>query len=500
MKIKRFFAICVFALCTAFALQTAVGAEEEVSNKPRTIVTNDGEVDDMDSMIRLMLYSNEMEIEGIILTSSQYHWAGDSDEGGIDGFSWPGTKWMDDILDGYEAVYPNLIRHADGYSTPEYLRSINVVGNVKYKGEMDEDTQGSDLIKNCLLDTTDSRPVYIQTWGGTNTMARALKSIEEEYKNTAQWAEIQQRVYDKAIIYIILDQDETYKNYIRSAWPNLKILKDPGNFWTFAYSWSGSDVPSEIQQKFKGAFMEKNIKFNHGKLLEGYYTWGDGHTIPNVTYGFQHGWERVFLSKCKGGRYSFISEGDSPSYFYLIDNGLRSMEDPTYGGWGGRFAATNGTETVANVTDYNPYSNTWRSQYTLVRWYKDIQADFAARADWCVADEYSGANHRPTLTVAEGVDITAEPGEVITLNSSATDSDNDTLYYKWWQYYEADTYGGNEGQIALTGADTQTVSFTVPTDATSGQTIHIIAEVRDGNENERDNYMTHYQRVIVTVK
>ena len=69
--------------------------------------------------------------------------------------------------------------------------------------------------------------------------------------------------------------------------------------------------------------------------------------------------------------------------------------------------------------------------------------------------------------------------------------------YDWWQYYEADTYDGDQdGTISITGADTDTISFVVPEDAKEGDTIHMIIQVKDN----RDNYMTHYQRVIITVQ
>ena len=50
--------------------------------------------------------------------------------------------------------------------------------------------------------------------------------------------------------------------------------------------------------------------------------------------------------------------------------------------------------------------------------------------------------------------------------------------------------------IALSGSDTDTVTFTVPEDAKSGDTIHIIAEVQDDGIHG----LKHYQRVILTVK
>ncbi|NDE60986.1 MAG: DUF1593 domain-containing protein, partial [Cyclobacteriaceae bacterium] len=45
--------------------------------KPRTIITTDGEIDDVDSFIRLLLYANEFRIEGLIYSSSMWHYKGD---------------------------------------------------------------------------------------------------------------------------------------------------------------------------------------------------------------------------------------------------------------------------------------------------------------------------------------------------------------------------------------------------------------------------------------
>ena len=45
--------------------------------KPRVIITTDLECDDMNSLIHLCLYLNEFETEGIVYTSSQFHFNGD---------------------------------------------------------------------------------------------------------------------------------------------------------------------------------------------------------------------------------------------------------------------------------------------------------------------------------------------------------------------------------------------------------------------------------------
>lgn len=54
----------------------------EETNRPRVIVTTDGEIDDECSLVRFLLYANEWDIEGIITSSSQYHWHGHKWAGG----------------------------------------------------------------------------------------------------------------------------------------------------------------------------------------------------------------------------------------------------------------------------------------------------------------------------------------------------------------------------------------------------------------------------------
>lgn len=121
----------------------------------------------------------------------------------------------------------------------------------------------------------------------------------------------------------------------------------------------------------------------------------------------------------------------------------------------------------------------------------------------------------------EGIDLTAAPGETVSLSAVGSDPDGDSLSYKWWRYHEADTCQSAESKkaseigdgllldlerepekdetidgIELEGADQAEMSFTVPEDARSGDTIHMIAEVRDDSQYN----LVRYQRVVITVK
>src|SRR4051812_29155294 len=154
----------------------------EPAAKPRTIITADPELDDLNSMIRLLLHSNELRIEGLIYASSRFHWKGDGKgtafflpdrEYAEPQTSWrwaPGERFIDDALDAYAEVHENLVVHDPAYPSAEDLRSVVREGNVAFEGEMSEDTPGSRLIADVLLDA-DAGPVYLQNWAGTSTIA-----------------------------------------------------------------------------------------------------------------------------------------------------------------------------------------------------------------------------------------------------------------------------------------------------------------------------------------
>lgn len=499
----------------------AAPANNYYSSLPRTVITTDGEVDDMNSVIRALLYSNEMDIAGIVITSSVYHYAGDPDDG-VEPFRWTGTNWIYKFIDDYETVYPNLIKHDPNFRPAEYYRARTHIGNITEVGEMDEITDGSEFLKNLFLDD-DPRVLYVQTWGGTNTTARALKSIEEEYRGTPQWSAIRKKLQDKIFLYIILDQDDSYNEYIAKNWSNLTVINDRCDFWHFAYAWKLHE--DEVNTALKADWNVENL-FHKGALMDNYALMDDGNWIEGELPEEQRGVGYIEHHP-EYASYDFISEGDSPSFLYLARNGLRSYENPSYGGWGGRFGAFTGNRAINDALDYNPVLKKFDSVYSLSRWFDDMQNDFAARADWCVADDFSKANHAPSVFVREGLNISASAGQTVTLNAVAEDPDGDKISYRWWRYFEADTYQDDKrakpaiqpnffpgttdfvmsftrellpneqlDTIRLSGANTSRVSFTVPRDARRGDTIHIIIEVQDNGAHN----LKAYQRVIVTVK
>ncbi len=480
---KTFFQLLIYILIIFFC--SSVFAEQ----KPRVIVTSDGEIDDECSLVRFLLYTNEWDVEGIITTSSQYHWQG---------HKWAGDDWAQPFLTAYEKVLPNLRLHDPAYPSVEHLRARTLLGNVKAEGEMEEVTPGSQLIVNVLLDETDNRPVWLQAWGGVNTIARALKTIEEKHPEKMAY------VANKIRLFLIWEQDATYQTYIKPHWGKYQILTIISDqFWALAYQWNKIQ-PAEMRPYFQASWMNKNILQNHGPLCAAYKAHVEGSYGLQGDYDFTPG--------------DFRSEGDSPAFLHMINTGLRNMESPDWGGWGGRYVRVRDntwldpvpvagyrypegrwdTTTGWGRVSMRNGSNTTEAQRLayfkpMWRWSKALQNDFAARADWNVKS-YKEANHPPQVKLAHALNLKARPGDKVKLSARGTkDPDGDKLYYHWWQYQEAGTLAE---PLTIKNAKRQNALITIPKTAASGKTLHLIVEVSDSGEPQ----LTRYQRVIVEIQ
>lgn len=433
-------------------------------SRPRIVATTDGEIDDRCSMIRFLLYANEWDIAGLIYCSSRFHW---------EGHAWSGTDWIECQIDSYAQVYDNLKEHDPNYPSPDELRDLVYVGNIDDAGAMDEDTPGSDRIVEVLLDDN-PEPVYLQAWGGTNTIARALWKIQNEYPDQME------KVSEKAIIYIILNQDKTLREYIQPNWTELQVLNSFKQFRVFAYKWDEL-IAEEQRRFFEAEWLEKNILTDHGPLCSAY---------PTVGLEKEDLWEGI-ADRFEDGQY-FLSEGDTPSFLHQIRVGLGSLEHPRYGGWGGRFEKEPGSRNVwiGAEDDGDLYKPIWR-------WIPDFQRDWAARADWCVKS-YEEANHPPNVVVngevgLDSVRIRAKPGSTVEVDASETsDPDGDKLEFSWWNYREAERFRGDPPGVEIHDPQSERTTISVSPD-TREMEHHVILTVTD----DGDPKLSRYRRVIL---
>lgn len=540
---------CVGLSAFAGAAQQRNKAGLNSRPKPRVVITDDPELDDNNTIIRALLYSTDYKIEGIIYTSSGVHWKGDGkgtkytghgEWDRVPGANCPCTSWrfapdehfIDTVADAYRQVYPNLKVHDLSYPTPDYIKSKIKWGNVEFVGDFSKDTDGSNLIKSLLLDDQPG-PLYVTAGGGQSTIARALFSIHEQYVNTPQWYDIRDKVSRKLIIIPFGDQDATYASYIETNWSEV-------DEWRLAMVNFGygvrSSLPPDDQMYVGAAWTQENIS-SRGPLGALYRVWGDGKQMAKGDMTDFFGLSGLTADQLKAMGYyvwtapqekgSFISEGDTPTFMNLLDNGLRAYEDSSFGGWGGRVrpnvqppnrgqqANPTGTTNTAATPQAmsanagqqppaNPEAGARGRGFgrgpqlppqvaaVYARFFVAAQNDFAARLKWSVTPKYGDANHEPAVAVKGPLNISAKVGSTVQLQGQTSDPDDNSVAVRWWQYNDAGTYPGD---IVLSSKDSLATSFEVPSDAKPGQTIHVILEGTDNGTPP----LTRYQRAIITV-
>lgn len=515
--------------------------------KPRVVITADPELDDNDTIIRAILYTSDFDLEGLVYQESTFHWKGDgkgttqyrsswgtgrvkSCPDGCTSWRWPDKEheaFIDHIVDAYAKSYPNLKVHNPEYPDPAKLKSKIKWGNVDFEGDFSHDTDGSNLIKSLLLDNQPG-PLYITAQGGQSTTARALRSIYVEYHDKPEWAAVRDKVSHKLVIIPFGDQDGTYITYIKPNWP--EVTEWSLAMVEYGYGIRGALSP-ENQVYISGAWMRANV-LNQGPLGALYRVWQDGVVMdPTDTYGFNADKLRE-LGRPFQEKDAFISEGDTPTFLNLLDNGLRA-QNGDWGGWGGiqragagpmlnlvqtpvllapddaGVAPGLGTAGVKNpnIPDSTPVETQNRPPqgprtrtplpprtFALNnRLFVASQNDFAARLKWSVTPKYKDANHEPKVTIKGPLEVSAHPSATVRLQGAVSDPDHNQVRVTWWQYNDAETYPGD---ITFSDPSSLLTTFRVPDDAKPGQTIHVILEGTDNGTPA----LTRYQRVVVTVQ
>jgi hypothetical protein len=464
---------------------------DDFQGKPRMIVISDigNEPDDQMSLVRLLLYSNEMDIEGLIASTS----------------TWQRTvihlETMRKLVEAYGEVRPNLLLHAKGWPAPDDLMLRVHPGQAAYgmaaTGE-GKSSEGAKAIEEAI-ERDDARPLWICLWGGANTLAQALIDLRASH-TTEETARLVARLRVSAIS----DQDDAGP-WIRREFPALYWVGTPSTPTSgeYAYAtWTG--ISGDVYYRNSAG--------------------ADSTTVANE-------WLEEHIRKGPLGklypRFLFIMEGDTPSYLGLIDNGLNAYRRPDWGGWGGRyvyrqpygethalwtqggdeFMRVTSQDTVVGVDGQEHVSD----QATIWRWRTAFQNDFAARIGWTFED-YAHASHEPvaivnghTGTAPLEMDVTV--GQSLMLDAGASvDPDGHGLRYHWFHYAEAGSADGNLADLRLTNADAAqvTVQAIAPCRAAwlpglmpckGAGTAHIILSVTSQGTPQ----LTSYRRMILHV-
>ncbi|MBK6281466.1 MAG: DUF1593 domain-containing protein [Draconibacterium sp.] len=170
-------------------------------------------------------------------------------------------------------------------------------------------------------------------WGGPREIAQAIWNVQ----HTRSEEELKVFI-SKLRIFLIACQDASHE-WLMNEFPDLFIIESKK---TYLGMFGGIDPISDL------AWVNENIRFNHGPLCEVYPPEGMG---------------------CTG-----VCEGDSPAFLYLVsaNRGINNPEDPTQPSWGGQYVRKGTTNHYVD----GPGAS------TISRWRPQFQAEFKERANW----------------------------------------------------------------------------------------------------------------------
>lgn len=444
------------------------------AQKPRLIVTTDigQDPDDEQSMVRLLHYANEFDIEGIIANADANY----KNEAPV-----LKDTIIHKMINAYSKIENNLRKHDDAYPTADQLHAVvkkGCYGNAEnipvnqFMG-IGKDTEGSEWIIH-VVDKANDRPVNIAVWGGACDLAQALWKIKNSRSETEAID------FTRKLRVFFIGKQDSSNDWIIEQFPKLwLILADDkaGDKWESAYRgmfWGGN------MHTTSKAWLHKNI-IDLNPLAKMYpdkaYTGGESKN-PHMA----------------------MKEGDSPSFLYFLSNGLNSPEHPWWGGWGGRYSLTRDQfyrDASDTYFDEQSGKEIQSQRATVFRWRPEFQNDFAARVTWATTN-YEDANHPPNVVVNgkngdDPVLIQAEPGKTIHLDAGGSiDPDDDALIYQWMLYPEAGTYTGN---VTIVDADKKITKVETPQDA-KGKTLHVILCLKDNVALP----LTSYKRVVIEIR
>ncbi len=412
------------------------------------------EPDDGQSLIRLMLYANDFDIEGVVATSNLGHQ------------QMTRPDLIRQVVEAYARTQPNLRLHDPRYPHASLLADKIKAGQplaglimpTEESVGDNKDTEASQWIIQ-VIDRPDPRPVWILIWGGSADLAQALWRVRK-----TRTPDLLDRFLSHLRVHSINDQDSTGP-WIRDHFPGLYTITQRR---AYRGMYRGGD-----RTLVSSTWVKSHIH-GHGPLGDLYpdYNGGD---IWSSTLGQVRG----------------IKEGDTPSFLSLVPNGLTDPEHPWLGSWGGRFDGSGKQLIDVSDPDLETSGDPDPRMSSVYRWRRAFQADFEARLDWCVKP-FAEANHPPIVRIEGARQRTTKPGETVTLDAQGTtDPDRDQLTFVW-SIYPADPEV--VAQVKIEGRTNRNARF-VLAPKLAGKTVPILLSVSDSGTPP----LTRYARVLVAI-
>ncbi|MFG6416152.1 DUF1593 domain-containing protein [Roseateles sp. DC23W] len=297
--------------------------------------------DDIQSMVRLLLYGNELDIEGLVASAATLA-------------NVARKRPLLELLDRYAQVQPALAQHDPRYPAAATLKLRTwqgldgAWGTPKFGTPArpleqllgpELDTEASDALIR-IVDRPDPRPVWVLGWGGSREIAQALWRVRQ-----TRSADALARFVAKLRLYLVARQDGT-TDWLLAEFPSLFIILSERHYMAM-FSQSGPDPRLTDLD-----WLDRHVRRGHGPMAAAYPA---------------SGWDPAATGQ---------QEGDSPSFLHLVGalRGVNDAERPGQPGWGGQFQQP------------DPSRNHWfdhrQGDKAILRAKAQMQAEFAERTSW----------------------------------------------------------------------------------------------------------------------
>ena len=251
------------------------------------------------SMVRRLVYSNQLDIEGRIATTS----------------TWMRATVRPDVLHKVIAAYGDvrtrLEAQAPGYPTAAALDALVVKGQEGYGMAAvgaDRLSPGAEAIIKAV-DRPDARPLWVLGWVVAHAGAGPVPGAAHAHTGRPRYVRVQ----------VARLRDLRSGRCWAVAAPH---LFEPALHRDAVVAGRRGVRPRYLDRHQRLPLLPQRARRRLHDLLE---PLDPGHIRSRGPLG------ALYIPPC------CIHEGDTPSFLALIDNGLGSAMNPTYGGWGGRY-------------------------------------------------------------------------------------------------------------------------------------------------------------------
>ena len=318
--------IWILVLCAAMAV-----AAQRPSH--RVLVSTDlgGDPDDIQSLYRLIHYSEVLRVEGIVSSPG------------------PGAKHSAGLVrEWIRKVDVERMRrngHKELMSEAELLRMVKQGAAEPGTPAANRRTEGSDLIIRRAR-AGGSQPLWILVWGSATDIAQALHDDPT----------IASRIRIYSIGANNTKRDPEARQYmvdgLATKWPKL--------FWI-----ENGDMPNGSRDSFRGVYS--------GGDQSGEWGWADFVTRNIRPHGAPS--EAFPLA---GPKRAGLKEGDSPSMLYLLST-VGNPNDPTQESWGGQFRHFDRAKYPNYYVDLESKAE---AQESISKWRVHFLSDWKQRWAW----------------------------------------------------------------------------------------------------------------------